>query len=228
MRVAIHQPNYMPWLGYFHKMAQADTFVLLDDVQFSKNSVINRVRVLKNGAARWLTVPIRAHLGQPINAVKPATSDWATRHRDTLRQFYREARYFRSVWPDIEAMYSDPPEGELAAINRYLIEGLAARLAIDTQLILASDIATGDAEGTQRLIAIVNAVAPGGTYLSGKGAAKYQDESAFANAGITLQYANFVHPRYDQGDAGFVEGLSVLDAVFHVGWGGAAAMVGGA
>lgn len=226
--VAIHQPNYMPWLGYFYKMARADVFVLLDDAQFSKNSVINRVRVLKDGAPRWLTVPVRVHLGQAINTVVPAAADWARRHLDALRQFYTGATQFKAVWPEIEAIYLGAPDADLAVINRHMIAGLANRLGIKTRIASASDFNTGTAQGTDRLVAITQAVASGGTYLSGKGGAKYQDERAFADAGLTLRYTDFEHPRYDQGRPGFVEGLSVLDAVFHTGWDATSAMVGGA
>ena len=218
MIVAIHQPNYVPWLGYFHKMAAADVFVLLDDVQFTKNSFINRVRVLGPNGPRWLSVPVTVSFGDPIMAVMPAQPDWASRHRDILRQAYRRAPAFEAVWPEISALYASAPVADLATVNRHFIDGLGARLAIETKILLSSEIETGDASGTERLTRIVSAVAPGGIYLSGQGGGKYQDEAAFKAAGIRLHYAQFCHPRYDQLTSEFVEGLSVLDAVFFLGW----------
>ena len=74
--VAVHQPNYLPWLGYFYKIACADVFIFLDDVQFSKNSYINRVRILHAQRSHWLTIPVSVTLGDPINRVRPARADW--------------------------------------------------------------------------------------------------------------------------------------------------------
>ncbi len=114
--VAIHQPNYLPWLGYFAKMARADVFVFLDDVQFSKQSYINRVQILRDdGCSRWLTVPVHVSLGQAINEVRPAKAGWARAHLDTLRGAYKAAPAFKVVWPDIEAFFGRIPDADLAA-----------------------------------------------------------------------------------------------------------------
>ncbi len=228
MIVAIHQPNYLPWLGYFHKIAVADVLVFLDDVQFPKNSYTNRVRILADGKARWLTVPVTVHLGEPINRVRPATGDWATRHRDTVFGCYRRARAFREVWPRIEEMLVGAPEADLAAINRYLVEALAAELGLACRFLASSELGIEDQTGDQRLVALVAAVDPSGSYLSGRGGAKYQDEGRFAEAGLGFRYAEFADRSYDQGGEGFVAGLSALDAVMHLGWAGAAELIAGA
>jgi hypothetical protein len=104
--VAIHQPNYLPWLGYFAKMARASVFVFLDDAQFPKGSYVNRVRV---GAAEstWLTVPVNVTLGESIASTRIARSDWARAHRDRLLQLYRSAAAFKDVWPDVEAWLAE-------------------------------------------------------------------------------------------------------------------------
>ena len=80
MIVAIHQPNYAPWLGYFAKMARADVFVFLDDVQYTKNSYINRVQIDAGGTARWLTVPVSFSFRDPINRVRAANENWPRAH----------------------------------------------------------------------------------------------------------------------------------------------------
>lgn len=223
--VAIHQPNYAPWLGYFYKMARADLFVFLDDVQFSKQSYINRVKILGASGPRWLTQPAKVRLGQAIGEVVPARRDWAQAHLDTLRNSYVRAAAFKAVWPDIQGLYERLPEGDLAAINQTLIVRLAARLGVARNFRRSSDIDTGARSGDDRLVAIVAALAPGGAYLSGKGGAGYQDEAKFASAGLSLAYTDYDHPVYEQGDRDFVAGLSVLDAVFHLGWNAAAALI---
>ena len=217
MIVAIHQPNYIPWLGYIAKIARADVFVFLDDVQFSKNSYTNRVQILGPNGARWLTIPVSVHLGQIIGQTEIAQHDWAARHLDTLRGLYRRASAFRTVWPIIERLYEDIPDGSLATVNRILVERMASLLGLQCQFIVSSEIATCGTNSDERLARIVREVAPGGIYLSGQGAATYQHSETFSAAGVSLEYMKFPHPRYDQGHEEFVNGLSTLDALFHCG-----------
>lgn len=218
MIIAIHQPNYLPWIGYFYKIARADTFVLLDNVQFSKNSYINRVKVLAGEEPRWLTVPVSVRLGDPIDRVMPARADWPDQHQDKLLQWYRRAAAFAEVWPTIEALYAAVPRADLATINRYFIEALCQRLGLTARLVVASQFATGEASGDERLIRLVRAIDPLGTYLSGRGGANYQEERKFTRAGLTLTYSDFVHPYYTQQGSAFIPGLSIVDALFHCGW----------
>ncbi|MGE4218180.1 MAG: WbqC family protein [Alphaproteobacteria bacterium] len=217
LTVAIHQPNYVPWLGYFAKIARADLFVFLDDVQFSKNSYINRVQVLGNGAARWLTVPVSVHLGQTIAEVRPAQPGWEARHLDTLRGSYRQAAHFRDIWPLVNTLYADLPGTSIAASNRMLVERIAELLGLTCRFTASSEIATENATSDTRLARIVAAVAPEGTYLSGRGGAAYQSPDTFARAGLSLAYTDFQHPAYVQSASEFIGGLSVLDALFHCG-----------
>lgn len=223
--VAVHQPNYAPWLGYFHKIAHADVFVFLDDVQFSKGSYTNRVRIGRDDGAVWLTQPVRHALGQAINEVGFAQNDWPARHLDALRGAYRRAACFDEIWSDLITMYERIPTDSLAAANRHLIEAIVAHLAIDCRFAASSDLHVNELKGDDRLVAIVGALAPGGTYLSGGGGDKYQDPAKFADAGIDLVYANFAHPDYPQGAARFQPGLSVLDAASHLGWAGTRALL---
>ena len=230
MVVAIHQPNYLPWLGYFAKIARADTFIFLDDVQFSKGSYSNRVQILGGGKARWLTLPVAVHLGEPINRVRPRDAQWAASHCAFFRNEYRRAAQFRQVWPELEEILLAAPAGEdLAAINQFLVVALSGRLGLSCVFTRSSDFAvSGSAD--DRLVELTAAAAPGGIYLSGKGGAKYQDPAKFAAAGLGFAYQNFVHPEYGQGAlaaGSFVAGLSVVDAVMHLGWEGTAALLAG-
>jgi hypothetical protein len=225
MIVAIHQPNYAPWLGYFHKMSRADVFVLLDDAQYTKNSYINRVQVDAGGTARWLTVPVSYAFGDPINRVRCADGAWPRSHGDTLKALYRSAPAFAAVWPWLAERYAVLPAEALSASNESLIVALAARLGLKAVLRRASEMSVGEASGDDRLVALVRACGPGAAYLSGRGGANYQDPAKFAAAGIGLVYTDFVHPVYEQGHADFVPGLSVFDALFRLGWEGTAALL---
>jgi len=225
MIVAIHQPNYLPWLGYLQKIAAADAFIFLDNVQFSKNSVTNRVRILDGSRQHWLTVPVSVKLGDPINVVRPAREDWAERHLSTLRNFYASAPAFRDVWPDVEDLYAGLPDDNLAIINIHIVLDLAKRLELETRFLRASELGCGKTIGDDRIIELVKIVAPSGTYLSGQGGAKYQNEAKFHAANLKLRYADFDHPTYNQGGDEFVPGLSVIDAAFRLGWRGTRALV---
>jgi hypothetical protein len=217
--VAIHQPNYAPWLGYFAKIARADIFIFLDDAQYTKNSYINRVQIDGSGSPRWLTLPVRYRFGDPVNRVLPAGHDWAHSHLDTLRTYYRRAPEFATVWPLLEEAYRMLPASNLAAVNQSLIEALASRIGVSSRFHRASDL---DPEKTSRaddrIIALVRGFGGGASYLSGRGGAAYQDPRKFRDAGIELRYLSFSPPRYGQGHDGFVEGLSIIDALFNLGW----------
>lgn len=224
--VAIHQPNYLPWLGYFAKIARADRFIFLDDVQFSKGGYTNRVQVLSAKGPRWLTVPVAVSLGDPIARVMPKPG-WVRSHVDMLRNEYRRAARFKAAWPELEAMLHAAPEADLAAVNIHLVTALAGRLGLGCEFSRSSEFATTGA-ADDRLVELTAAAAPGGGYLSGKGGAKYQDPAKFAAAGLGFAYLGFSHPEYPQGEmapGGFVPGLSVVDAVLHLGWDGAAALL---
>ena len=223
--VAIHQPNYLPWLGYFAKMARADIFVFLDDVQFTKGGYTNRVQIDGGGEARWLTVPVRVSLGQRVNEIMPSRPDWRGAHLDTIATYYRDAAHYRTARDWLAETYDAAPDDNLAAINRHLIEATAARLGVAPRLLASSALDAGGAEASARLVRIVEVVAPGGTYLAGRGGETYQDPAAFANAGIGLARTDFQAIPYDQGRAAFLPGLSFLDAAFRIGWEGAAALV---
>jgi hypothetical protein len=225
MIVAVHQPNYFPWLGYFRKIATADVFVFLDDVQFSKNSYINRVQIAGPTAPRWLTIPVSVHLGMRIDQVKPARADWRAAHLSSLHNAYRDAACFHAVWRDVEAIYAQADGENLAAINQTLVQAVARHVGLACQFSVSSSFGLGDVAGDTRLAALVAAIDPNGTYLSGKGGAKYQDPATFGNAGLSFRYSDFDHPVYGQGRDPFQPGLSVLDAAFHLGWPATASLI---
>jgi len=219
MLVAIHQPNYLPWLGYFAKIAAADVFIFLDDVQFSKGSYTNRVQIARDGKSVWLTLPIRCDFGDEISAVKIARDDWARSHGDMLKQAYRKADHFRQVWPDIERFLGQA-EGNLADINAGLIGKFVEKLGLNVRFESSSEMDAKSTKPDERLVELVSMVDPQGIYLSGKGGAKYQTEDTFSDRGIELQYLGFSSPEYARSGDLFIPGLSIVDAVFHLGWEG--------
>jgi len=221
--VGIHQPNYAPWLGYFRKIALSDHFIFLDDAAFSKGSVTNRVRILEKGAPAWLTVPAKPAMGTPIKDISPSQEDWPQRHLSRLANVYRQAPAFQEVWPTLETLYTALDAGTLSGANRALIEAICRPIGIDTQFHLASSFANeADNKGDDRLIDLIARIPGADTYLSGQGGRKYQDEGKFEAAGLSLLYNDYTPKPYPQSAAEFVPGLSILDALFNVGWSGIA------
>jgi hypothetical protein len=224
--VAIHQPNYLPWLGFFSKISQADVFIFLDDAQYTKNSYINRVGVLCNGAPKWLTVPVRVPLETPICAALPAEADWIDRHFERVSSYYRKAPARQEALSELTTMYASIQAGDnIANINMSLIRALASRLGITADFRVASEFQHSEKRSNDRLIALVRSIDRRGIYLSGAGASSYQDPEQFEAAGLGIQFTVFNHPVYAQADSPFVAGLSAIDAVFWLGWEGAGAML---
>lgn len=221
--VAIHQPNYWPWLGYFAKILIADHFVFLDDVQFSNGSYTNRVKILKDGTPGWLTLPVTKRFGQTIVDVSLAQPDWARRQLDTIKNYYKDADCFSEVWSTINSMVceiSDISDRKLAKVNAFLIRSLCDRLDLPCQFSLASEYRLSEGSGDDHLLALLTQFGGDTVYLSGSGGATYQDESKFAERGVGLRYLRFEHPTYAQGTAEFISGLSILDPLFRLGWSG--------
>ena len=225
--IAIHQTNYLPWLGYFYKIANSDVFVFLDDVQFSKNSYTNRVQVFgKDEKMRWLTVPVSAHSGQSINEIFSSSIDWKSRHIDSLYGFYSKSENFKYVWGDIKELFDTINESNsISYTNSTLIIKISDMLGIQTDFQYSSQLKT-QGVGEDRLISIVSSISSSGIYLSGVGGKNYQNQESFINAGLGFEYTNFSHPNYHQWSSIFQSGLSILDPIFHLGWKKTSALLG--
>ncbi len=214
--VAIHQPNYLPGLRYFAKMAQADIFVLLDCVAYSKNNWTNRNRIRRLEGARWLTVPVRTsgNFGQQIKDVKVADTSWQAAHLRALQEAYAGTPFLDEVMALITARYAQPWD-RLAEGNIALIRSVAGQLNIDTELLLASEL-DEVGQGTRLLCNLAKRLGAS-TYLSGVGGKKYLDVDLFHAAGIGIAWQEYVHPTYNQTGSGFVPDLSVVDLLLNVG-----------
>ncbi|MFO7709632.1 MAG: WbqC family protein [Desulfobacterales bacterium] len=216
MIVAIHQPQYLPWLGYFGKMLQSDVFCYLDTVQFKKNEWQNRNRIKTAQGWQWLTVPVTYRYPQRIGAVGiDNTADWARKHLQALQTNYRRAPFFESHFPAIEAVLRRRWES-LSALNLELIECIRGILGIGHKpAALASAISASD-EPTERLIDICRELGAD-TYLAGAGARAYMDAGRFARSGVRLLTQAFEHPVYPQRFNGFTPQLAIVDLIFNCG-----------
>ena len=212
--LAAHQPQYLPWLGFFDKIARADVFVLLDDVQFKKNEWQNRNRIKGPAGPQWLTVPVRHRFPQTIAEVEIAPpASWSRKHLQALRTNYGKAPCFDAEMPlFVEVL--ERSWRHLAPLNVALIERLVHRLGIDTELRLSSELAARD-DPTLRLVDLCERLGAD-AYLSGSGG-DYLDEQPFADAGIELSYQQYDHPRYPQLHGEFEPFLSIVDLLMNCG-----------
>jgi WbqC-like protein len=210
MKVAIHQPHYLPWLGYLAKWAAADVFVALDTVQYEKNGWQNRNRIKTAAGPRWLTVPVHAQLGTPIGEVTVDVSQpWAARHLRAIEDAYARAPHLAGHRAGLQRLYATPWE-RLAPLAVASAEWLARAAGIATPLRLASDLAVTATDPSQRLVALCRAVGAD-TYLAGRESARYMDAAPFEAAGIRVLYQEYTHPEYPQLHGEFAPFLSGLD-----------------
>jgi len=217
MLVAIHQPEHLPWIGFFEKMLRADLFVLLDDVQFSKGDFQNRNRIKGAGGAQWLTVPVIQRFPQKINEVLVAGDNWQSKHWKTLVSCYARAAHFETAAPLFEDLYRRSWT-RLADLNVAGIELLAHALGIETRCVRASELKVSGKK-SELVLDICKTVGASG-YYSGRTGSTYLDREAFQRAGVEIVVQNFNHPVYEQlfiKERGFVPNLSALDLVFNCG-----------
>ncbi|HEX9697863.1 MAG TPA: WbqC family protein [Acidobacteriota bacterium] len=215
MRIlAAHQPQYLPWLGFFDKLDAADVFVLLDDVQFKKNEWQNRNRIKTATGWQWITVPVRHRFPQSIAEVEIRNDEpWSRKHQRALESNYGKAPCFGTFMPLLAEVLERRWE-RLAPLNSELISRLAERLGIGTEIRLGSSL-DGRPDPTLRLVDLCRQL-DADTYLSGAGG-DYLDESAFADAGLALRFQRFEHPVYPQQFGTFEPCMSVVDLLMNCG-----------
>jgi hypothetical protein len=206
MIVAIHQPHFLPWLGYLHRIASADLFVLLDHVQFERRNYQNRTMIRVNGEARWLTVPVVQRsqkeriVDKEVDNRLDGAKGWAPANFATLRHAYGRTPFFADYAPAFERLFAR-----------------REAFSIDTPLARSSKLAV---EGTRGdLLLSICRAAGARTLLAGMGGSRgYLDVAAFANAGIEIVFHDWVHPQYRQcGPGEFIRGLSAIDLLFNSG-----------
>ena len=225
MIATIHQPDFFPWFGFFRKVARSDVWIVLDHVTNNPRDAAfwgRRVRILVNGQPHWLSLtlgrpPEPGQVSMPIHEmiVVPNPTTAPAKLLRTLREAYARAPYFREhEWLVVEHL--NDPDDNLMRRNMRFIERVLALLGASPRIVYSSALGPPTSSKTALLVDLL-AVVGADTYLCGLGASGYQDESLFAETGIRLKYNRFSHPVYRQVGAGeFVEGLSILDALFNV------------
>ena len=227
MLVAIHQPHYLPWLGYLHRMAQAELFIVLDHVQFERGNYQHRTQVRVNGAPHWLTVPV-AQRSQKERIVEKSIDygrDWPAIHFETLRRAYAGAGFFSAYAPRLRNIYATHWD-RLVQLNAALLGFLREAFDIRTPLVNSSELDVDGAK-SELVLNLCRAVGADALLVGLGGSREYLDRAAFASAGIELVFQQFDHPIYPQrGPAPFTAGLSAVDPLFNLGPDSASVLAG--
>jgi hypothetical protein len=222
-RVAIMQPTYLPWVGYFGLMLSVDAFILLDSVQFSKRSWQQRNQIKTPSGPQWLTVPVlsKGKREQLISEVRiDASRQFHLDHLKSLELNYRKAPFFAEMFPAIRQVLSAPPES-LSVLDIELIRGIRDALGITTPLLLSSEF---EAKGENAILLANICSEVGATeYVSPPGSKVYLDESdAFSRQNMQVKFFQFQHPAYVQQHGEFLPYMSAVDLLFNCGAAGRA------
>lgn len=211
MVVTIHQPDFLPWLGFFDRWQKSDLYIILDDVQFLRCGWHHRDKIKTKDGIKWLTVPVLKK-GKYLQLIKDVKIDnsvnWRSKHLRMIELNYKKTANFEHCFQKIKEAYNKK-YSFLIDLNTEFLYWVSRELQITTPVIFASDFNVKSA-ATQRL-ADLTKNAGGTAYLTGLGSKKYLEEPLFKKDNIKILWQEFQHPAYRQLHGEFVSNLSVLD-----------------
>ena len=219
MKVSIHQPNYLPWLGFFNKVSQCDTYVVFDDIQYPMGKDFhNRNQIKTNNGKTWLTIPVVGKSERrKFNKIQIKDNGWNEKHLNNIKNFYGKAKYFNDYYPDLEKFYTTTYD-KLINLNMDMNKWFFKLLDIDTEIIYSSEICNTNLSGLDKIIYILNQINTTRYITSnGPGASRYIDEKVFKNNNIELIWNEYKHPIYKQQFGEFIPYMSILDLLFNEG-----------
>jgi len=217
MILSAHQPAYLPWLGWFHKIAVSDAFVILDKVQFEKNSFINRNQVKIANGKTWLTIPVSlsGHKESTISDIKIVNNHkWAKKHWKTIEINYKKAPYFYKYKDYFETLYSKNWTyliDNLLELMKFFID----EVGISTKIYKQSEL--GFNKKKQELILEMCEYFDADIFVFGKLGVDYAEKILFEDRNIKIFFQEYKHPTYPQLYGEFISHLSIIDLLFNVG-----------
>lgn len=217
MKVTIHQPNYLPYLGFFDKAARADMLILLDTAQYSKNGMQNRNRIKTPQGEQWLTIPVltKNNFGVMTKDVQiDNKKDWRQQNLRSITLNYKKARYFTEFEEFVTGLYSCEREN-LSDFCTEIIEYIMKLLPAEVKVIRSSEL---EIKGTRSEMLLHLCKQVGATtYLSGKSGREYLDKEIFEQNNMKLEFHGFTPPVYEQLWGEFIPNLSTLDYLLNCG-----------
>jgi hypothetical protein len=219
MKIAILQPNYIPWKGVFNLIDIVDVFVFFDDVQYTKKDWRNRNKIKTNNGEVWLTVPVLTK-GVRNQLIKDAKIDsktnWQIKHYKAIELAYKKAPYFFDYKYIIEEIYLKNTWDSLVELNVFSTKLLAEALEIEAKYILSSSLDAKGAKDGQRVVDICNNLNCN-YFINGPASKSFMNQEIFDKANITLDYIDYKYQEYNQLHPPFTHFVSVLDLLFNCG-----------
>lgn len=221
MITTIHQPEHLPWLGFFNKLSKAELFVILDSVQFEKNYFQNRNRIVGSNGVQYIGIPVSmtGHMEGTIASTRIAAATnpkWKSKYLSTIRQSYSRYPYFSQVFPILEAALNQQTD-LLYEINVAIFQGFADKMGFHPQYLRSSELGLTTLK-SDLILDICQAV-KAETYIAGPSGRDYLDMQSFADAGIKVVFNDYHHPTYPQRRTlEFVPYLSALDLFMNCGF----------
>lgn len=216
--VAIHQPNYIPWIGYFDKIAHTDIFVFLDSVEYSHGGVTNRNKIRNSSGWNWLTVPVnKKDTNKSICEVGFADDKWWKKHLTALQGSYSKADHFSEYASYFYELYSEKKYDNIADLNIDIIKYLSSSFGISTKYVRSSEMNIDPTLHKNSLLIEILQKLNADTYIAGKGCVDYMDDDKFIKNGIEVVYNNFKPFVYKQRWDGFEPYMSAVDLLFNEG-----------
>jgi len=218
--VAIHQPEYLPWLGFFKKMMNSEIFVFLDDAQFTKKGWQNRNQIRTKDGMTLLSIPVHAHSYPKINEITiDNNKNWSKRHKKSILYNYARAPYFEEFKDFIESVFEKKFE-YLVDLNAEIIKRVMNELKIKSKIIFSSDLKISK-KGSDMVLDICKAVGAD-YYITGTvWAQSHLRIDEFKKSNIHVEFQKFQHPTYKQFHGEFIPGMSIIDLLFNEGKDGA-------
>ena len=216
MIVAIHQPEYLPWLGFFKKMMNVELFVFLDDVQFRKKGWQNRNRIRINDGTALLSIPVHTHSYPKINEVTiDNEKNWSIRHKKSILYNYARAPYFDEIKDFIESIFEKKFQ-YLVDLNTEIIKFIMNELEIKSKIVFSSELEISK-KGSGRVLDICKAVGAD-HYITGTFWAESNLRvEEFKKSNIDVEFQKFQHPIYKQIHGEFIPEMSIIDLLFNEG-----------
>ena len=216
-----HQPVYLPWAGLFHKIALADEFVFMDDVQYLKKDWNNRNRIKGPHGEIWLTVPVKkCPTGTNLKDVEifnhpKEKQNWAVQHWKSIQSSYSKTSFFKEYMDFFEEMYLQRKWESLSELCLYQLRYFLKRLNINVKIHIQSELGYKGAKSDLILDMCLKHKATVNVF--GSLGRDYVKRENFERNGIGIYFQSFHPPSYEQRFPPYVPGLSIIDLLFNCG-----------